>query len=560
MGIATAVVYSEPDRNSMATRMADEAYFIGGSSASQSYLNVDSVLLALSRSQADALHPGYGFLSENADFAQAVADAGKVFIGPSPSAMKVMGDKISARKTAEEAGVQGVPGRSHCVNSAQDVIDFAQEVDWPVAIKAAYGGGGRGMKVINSASEAESGIESTQREALASFGRSEIYLEKYLSWPRHIEAQIAIDKFGNGIFLGERDCSCQRRHQKLLEECPAPGLSPKVRQAMGQAALKIAKHCGYENLGTIEFLYEKDKFYFLEMNTRLQVEHPVTEMTTGLDLVRLQIEIAAGQSIKDKKATFDPNMHSIECRINAEDVSGGLFSPTPGTITQFDTPGGLGIRLDAGYQSGDSLPSFYDNLVAKLISWGPNRQIAIKRMLQALTEIKIQGIKTNIEAHKAILDHKDFQDNNYSTKWVEEKLNFSNISSLETTSPNKQLALQEQQIQAEVNGKLFNVKLWISPNSQLPQAIPAQASKPLSRSSRKHHGSASKTVIAPMQGVITKIAVEVGQSIAQGEIICVLEAMKMENNVLADQNGVVKEILVSVGDSLSNGDTIIIFE
>ena len=407
MGIATVAVYSNLDREALHVRMADEAYALGGETAAESYLNTGAILDAIEKSGADGVHPGYGFFSENTDFARAITDLGVTFIGPPPESIEVMGDKISSRIAAEKAGVAGVPGRSEPLTSPEEVVAFGEEVGWPLAIKAAFGGGGRGMKVVESAETAAEAMESAAREAQAYFGRPEIYVERYLGWPRHVEMQVLADTHGNTLWLGERDCSAQRRHQKLVEESPAPDFPNDIRQAMGAAAVKVSEACGYYNAGTVEFLYQDGEFYFLEMNTRLQVEHPVTEMVTGLDLVAWQIRIASGEELTFGQDDVQRNGHAIEVRINAEDPSGGRFSPSPGTLTKFHAPSGPGVRLDAGYESGDTVSQYYDNLVAKLIVWASDRESARRRMLRALSETQITGIATTIAAHVAILSHAD---------------------------------------------------------------------------------------------------------------------------------------------------------
>ena len=428
MGIDTVAVYSELDREALHVRLADEAYALGGQTAAESYLNTDAILDAIERSGAEAVHPGYGFFSENADFARAITDRGVAFIGPPPEAIEIMGDKISARAAAERVDVNGVPGNTEFLSDASEVEAFGDEHGWPVAIKAAFGGGGRGMKVVSSAADAADALESAQREARSYFGRSECYVERYLTKPRHVEIQVLCDQHGNGAYLGARDCSAQRRHQKLIEEAPAPDMPDEIYHAMGQAAVKVAKGCDYTNAGTVEFLYEDGDFYYLEMNTRLQVEHPVTEMVTGLDLVNLQIRVAAGERLPFSQSDVTLTGHAIEVRINAEDPAGGAFLPSPGRITALTPPSGFGTRWDGGYEAGDEISQYYDNLAGKLICWGVDRPTAIARTLRALREFRIEGVKTTIPADIAILDHPDFAAAAHSTKWVEEVLDLRESS------------------------------------------------------------------------------------------------------------------------------------
>ncbi len=563
MGISTVAVYSELDRDALHVRLADEAYALGGQTAAESYIDADKILDVIKRSGAEAVHPGYGFFSENSDFAKSITDLGVKFIGPLPEAIDVMGDKISARHAAESVGVSGVPGDNTFISDPQQVIDFGAEHGFPVAIKAAYGGGGRGMKVVNSADEAAEAFESAQREALAYFGRDECYLERYLTKPRHVEVQLVADQHGNAVYLGTRDCSAQRRHQKLIEEAPAPGIPEEILTAMGEAAVKVAKGCNYENAGTVEFLYEDGDFFYLEMNTRLQVEHPVTELVTGVDLVELQLRVAAGEPLPFSQEDVEIEGHAIECRINAEAVAGGAFLPSPGKITKMHAPSGFGTRWDGGYETGDEISQYYDNLTGKLCTWGRDRDIAIARMIRALEEMEIEGIETVIPADLAILSHPDFKAVEHSTKWVEEVLDLSGITSAAPVAGEGEddEPKVKRTMDVEVNGKRFEVSLYV-PEGQLASGSGGGA-KP--RPKRKRGGgggggavAGSGQVAVPMQGTIVKVNVEVGDTVSAGDAVVVLEAMKMENNVAADIDGTITEVKVESGQSVSAGEVVIV--
>ncbi|MFM8249207.1 MAG: acetyl-CoA carboxylase biotin carboxylase subunit [Acidimicrobiaceae bacterium] len=560
MGIATVAVYSELDRNALHVRLADEAYALGGQTAAESYLKTSAIIEAIKLSGADAVHPGYGFFSENADFAKTITDMGVTFIGPPPAAIVEMGDKVSSRKAALRGGAPIVPGTTEFLKSANEISQFAKTHGFPVAIKAAYGGGGRGMKVVHDEKSVQEAMESAQRESKAFFGRDEIYVEKYLSWPRHIEIQLVGDTHGNVVWVSSRDCSAQRRHQKLIEEAPAPALPDGVEDAMGAAAVKAAKAVGYFNAGTVEFIYQDEEFFFLEMNTRLQVEHPVSELITGIDLVEWQIRVAAGEKLPmtQKQVLAARRGHAIEVRINAENPTGGKFLPSPGTITKLTTPDGFGVRFDGGYESGDTVSQYYDNLVGKLIVWGKDREAAIARTIRALEETKIEGLHTTIEADLAILRHPDFAETKHSTKWVEEKLDLSNLVSTTGETQQNSDGLVEKCTVVEVNGKRFDVKVWVPPVGGT--APTAQKTRSASRGASQSAGAASGTITAPMQGTVIKVLVTEGQTVAQGDAVLVLEAMKMENQIQADKAGTVSKINCKAGDTVGSGDVLLVIE
>ena len=564
MGIATVAVYSELDRNALHVRLADEAYALGGQTAAESYLNTEAILKAIKDSGADGVHPGYGFFSENPDFARAITAMGVAFIGPPPEAIDEMGDKVSSRKAALRGGAPIVPGTTEFCTSAQEIKDFGKEFGWPVAIKAAFGGGGRGMKVVQSEAEVQDAMDSAQREAKNFFGRDEVYVERYLTWPRHIEVQLVGDKHGNVVWISTRDCSAQRRHQKLIEEAPAPGLPEGVEEAMGAAAVKAAKAVGYYNAGTVEFIYQDGDFFFLEMNTRLQVEHPVSEVITGIDLVEWQIRVASGEPLPmtQEEVRAAQRGAAIEIRINAENPAGGKFLPSPGPITKLVAPDGFGVRFDAGYESGDEISQYYDNLVGKVIVWGKDRPTAIARTIRALKEMVVEGIATTIPADIAILEHPDFAAVTHSTKWVEEVLDLSGIdASPVVPASDDDAPLVQRQTTVEVNGRRFDVKLWVPESAGVAAAGPAK--KKAARSASAAGGGAgggSGKIAVPMQGTIVKVLVEVGQTVEAGQSVVVLEAMKMENQIEADKSGTVKAVNVKPGDTVGAGDVVVVIE
>ena len=558
-GVATVAVYSDVDRDALHVRLADEAYALGGVTAAESYLNTEAILSIIERCDADAVHPGYGFFSENANFARAITERGVTFIGPPPEAIEVMGDKISARLAAERVDVASVPGTTDFITDPSEVLAFGAEHGWPVAVKAAYGGGGRGMKVVADAEGAADAVESARRESLAYFGRDELYMERYLSAPRHIEVQVLADSHGNAVYLGGRDCSAQRRHQKLIEEAPAPDLSDEVRAAMGEAAVAVARGCDYTNAGTVEFLFEDGEFWYLEMNTRLQVEHPVTEMVTGLDLVEQQLRIAAGEALAFTQDDVEIRGHAIEVRINAEDPAGGAFLPSPGRITTLKAPDGFGVRFDTGFEAGDEVSQFYDNLIGKLVVWGADRDTAIRRILRSLGELEVTGVATTTPADVAILEHPDFVAATHSTKWVEETLDLSGVGSAKgagdvDTPPGS----VRHDTTVEVDGHRIEVSMWVPD----PAELGTLGGRPRRSSSGRSTGGGvgNGQVAVPMQGTIVKVVVAVGDAVATGDTVCVLEAMKMENDVVADISGSVTEVKVAVGDSVGSGDVVVVIE
>jgi acetyl-CoA/propionyl-CoA carboxylase biotin carboxyl carrier protein len=565
LDVGTVAVYSELDRDALHVRYADEAYALGGQTAAESYLNTDRILEIIDASGADSVHPGYGFFAENADFARAVADHGVVWIGPPPEAIEIMGDKISSRKAAAAVDVNAVPGTTSPITDVGEIVAFGNEHGWPVAIKAAFGGGGKGLKVCDGPDGAAAAFESASREAQAYFGRPEAYLERYLTKPRHIEMQVFADTHGGAVWLGERDCSTQRRHQKLIEETPAAGLDDTMRRAMGEAAVKVARGCGYVNAGTVEMLVQDGEFWFLEMNTRLQVEHCVTEAVTGLDLVAEQLHVAAGEPLSFGQDDVSVQGHAIECRINAEDPTKG-FLPSPGTITRLRVPTGPGVRWDGGYDEGDAVSQYYDNLIGKLVVWAGDREAARRRALRALRELDVGGVRTTIPAHVALLAHPDFAAGQHSTKWLENEVDQSVFTTtaapaLVPEATHEEAEPVERVVPVEVDGKRFVVKVWMPdvPGAGAPDAVAPRRRRPLSMSGTGGRAG-DGTIAAPMQGTIVKILVAVGDAVDAGQALLVLEAMKMENHINAERDGTVREIRVAAGDTVGTGDVLVVIE
>ncbi|MEX1179055.1 MAG: acetyl-CoA carboxylase biotin carboxylase subunit [Nitriliruptor sp.] len=556
LGVRSVAVYSEIDRDAPHVRHADEAYLLGPAPAAQSYLNQERILEVAREAGVDAIHPGYGFFSENADFARACGDAGFVFVGPGPDAIAKMGDKLSAREVALNAGVPIVPGTEEPTDDPEVAIAFGDEYGYPVAVKAMFGGGGRGMKVVKDAGSMREALEAAQREAQAAFGRGECYLERYLERPRHVEIQVLADTDGTTIHLGERDCSLQRRHQKLVEEAPAAGLSPDVRAKMGEAAVRVAKEMGYVNAGTCEFLLDDDgeTFYFLEMNTRLQVEHPVTELITGRDLAQAQLRIAAGEGIGYGQDDVTLTGHAIEVRINAEEPASG-FVPTPGLITELIAPLGPWVRFDTGAESNYEVPRDYDSMIGKLIVWAEDRDGARARMARALDELVLEGIPTTVPFHKLAMTNEQFAAGKHSTISVENEWDLSSLQPQTPPASGEDADEPSRQVTVEVGGRRLDVKVF----GELAVGGGGGGGKPVGpRRKRGSKGGAaaaasSEDLVAPMQGTVVKYAVEEGATVATGDLVCVLEAMKMENTITAHRDGVVTSLDAAAGDVVESG-------
>jgi acetyl-CoA/propionyl-CoA carboxylase biotin carboxyl carrier protein len=540
-GLESVAVYSDEDRNSIHASIADAAYSLKGITAAQTYLNIEKLIAAAKESGADAVHPGYGFLSENADFAEAVIGAGLIWIGPPPAAIRALGDKVSARKIAAAAGAPLVAGTKDPVSSHEEVVTFAKEHGLPVAIKAAHGGGGRGLKVARTIEEIPELYASAVREAIAGFGRGECFVERYLDKPRHVETQVLVDKHGNAVVVSTRDCSLQRRHQKLVEEAPAPFLSKAQNEELYRASKAIMKEAGYIGAGTCEFLVGLDgTISFLEVNTRLQVEHPVSEEVTGIDLVRQQFRIAEGEAL----GFGDPEIrgHSIEFRINGEDPGRG-FLPAPGQITEWQLPTGPGVRVDAGFKKDDSIGGNFDSLLAKLIVTGSTREEAIQRSRRALAEFKVEGLATALPFHRAILEDDNYTKNfKVYTSYIENEF-VNEIPQYEASSPVIQSHAAPEHIITEVNGHRFEVLV--------------HAPEPVHKRHRARKGASGGVtgdgLLAPMQGTVVKIAVTEGDNVEKGDLVIVLEAMKMEQPLTAHKSGKISKLVAVIGETVASG-------
>ncbi|MEV8513901.1 biotin carboxylase N-terminal domain-containing protein [Dactylosporangium sp. NPDC051484] len=556
-GLGSVAVYADSDRDALHARLADEAYALGGDTAADSYLRMDKLIDAATKAGADAVHPGYGFLSENADFAQAVIDAGLTWIGPAPQAIRDLGDKVTARHIAQRAGAPLVPGTPEPVADAAEIIAFAETYGLPVAIKAAFGGGGRGLKVARTLEEIPALFESATREAVAAFGRGECFVERYLDQPRHVEAQVLADQHGNVIVVGTRDCSLQRRHQKLVEEAPAPFLTDAQRAQIHESAKAICREAGYHGAGTVEYLVGNDgTISFLEVNTRLQVEHPVSEETAGIDLVREQFRVADGEKLRFE-ADPAPRGHAIEFRINGEDP-GRNFLPAPGTVTALTLPTGPGVRVDTGIEAGSVIGGNFDSLLAKVIVVGETREQAIQRARRALDEMVVEGMATALPFHRKVLRDPAFTDEPFRvhTRWIETEWANDVPAFTAPAQPDEEPAGRDT-IVVEVAGKRLEVTLPAGLSTGGLPGSPAQAA-PRKRSASKKQAAAAggDALTSPMQGTIVKIAVAEGDTVAEGDLIVVLEAMKMEQPLNAHKAGVVTGLKATVGEVVPAGAVI----
>ena len=558
MGLRSVAVYSDIDRGALHTIVADEAYHIGPTPASESYLNIEKLVDVARRSGAEAVHPGYGFLAESAAFARAVTEAGLVWIGPHPEAIVAMGSKVESRRIMTRAGVPITPGTEKPVNSPDAVLEVAAEHGFPVAVKASAGGGGKGFAVAHDKTQAEAAYSRASREGEAYFGDGSVYLERYLPAPRHVEIQVFRDKHGNGVHLGERDCSIQRRHQKLVEECPSPALAPETREAMGQAAVAAADAVGYDSAGTVEFLLQRgeagDEFFFLEMNTRVQVEHPVTEEVTGVDIVQTGIRIAAGEPLSFSQSDVSWRGHAIEVRVNAEDPANN-FVPSPGGVVVYEEPGGPGVRVDSSLKGPGAVPESYDPLFAKLIVRGPDRKAALARLRRALAEFRVEGIATTLPFFRAILDDEAFVSGDYTTGFVADRMEGLAIEAAPTAGHEASDERAAREVGVEVDGRLFRVRVFGGEDVGAGRGAPRRSGRTTRRTT-----TAEGAIAAPMQGTIVKMLVGEGQDVAADEAVCLLEAMKMESEVRAQRAGRVLKVLVEAGQTVRPGEPLVVLE
>jgi acetyl-CoA/propionyl-CoA carboxylase biotin carboxyl carrier protein len=585
LGVRTVAVYSDADKHAGHVRYADEAYNVGPARAADSYLDHEAVLEAARKAGADAIHPGYGFLAENAEFAAKVEASEVTWVGPASDAMERLGEKTKARKVMSEAGVPIVPGTTDPVESPEEVHEFGEEYGYPIAIKAEGGGGGRGMKIVHEPDDAEEKLQSAKREGEAYFDNPSVYLERYLEKPRHIEVQILADRHGNVRHLGERDCSLQRRHQKVIEEGPSPALTDDLRERIGEAARRGADAANYYNAGTFEFLVEEEErgdgdllgsdanFYFLEVNTRIQVEHTVTEEITGIDIVKWQLRIAAGDELDFAQDDVEIDGHAIEYRINAENPANEFAPATGGAFETYDPPGGIGVRLDDAIRQGDDLVTDYDSMVAKLIVHGSDREECLARSERALREYTIEGFHTIIPFHRLMISDEAFRAGTHTTKYLDNELDRSRIEAAverwgpgESSSGDEDEEVTEREFTVEVNGKRFQVSLEErgAPAIEVPSGGGGGGRSRPDAATGGDGGAAAAAdgaqVTAEMQGTILSVDVSEGDEVAAGDVVCVLEAMKMENDVVTEAGGTVSQVLVGEGDSVDMGDVLVVVE
>ncbi|MFA9427486.1 acetyl-CoA carboxylase biotin carboxylase subunit [Natronorubrum sp. A-ect3] len=571
LDIATVAVYSDADRDAGHVDYADEAYNVGPAPASESYLDGETIIEVANRAGADAIHPGYGFLAENAAFASQVEDAeGITWVGPSSDAMTALGEKTNARRIMQAADVPVVPGTTDSVESAAEVRELGADFGYPIAIKAEGGGGGRGMKIVHGDDEVEDAFESAKREGEAYFDNDSVYVEKFLEAPKHVEVQILADEHDTALHLGERDCSLQRRHQKVIEEAPSPALDSGLREAIGDAARRGVREADYTNAGTVEFLVEDGEFYFMEVNTRIQVEHTVSEEVTGIDIVREQLRIAAGEELPYTQDDIEIDGHAMEFRINAENPANG-FAPTPGTLSTYDPPGGLGVRIDDAIEKGDVIAGDYDSMIAKLIVRAPTRERCLERSRRALTHFDV-GVETTIPFHRLMLDDETFRAGAHTTNYLDETVSDDDLAAAVerwSTAVDDDGATgsdSTNDLVVEVEGQRFDVAV----TGDIPRAASsnggADAGGSATGSTASSTGSAggqvttSDAVTAEMQGTVLSVNVSPGERVAQGEVVCVLEAMKMENDVVAPAAGTVADVAVTDGDTVDMGDPLVVLE
>ena len=564
MGVGSVAVYSEIDRDAPHVREADEAFLIGPAVPAESYLNIEKIIETAKEAGAEAIHPGYGFLAENADFAKACAEAGIVFIGPPPEAIEAMGSKTRAREIMAEAGVPIVPGATEPAKDVEAAKAQAEDAGYPVACKAAGGGGGKGFRVAMTPDDLEEAFEGAAREGEKFFSDDRVYVERYLEDPRHVEVQVLADSQGNVIHLGERDCSIQRRHQKVIEEAPGPQVDAEMRERIGKIATDAAAAVGYRGAGTVEGMQVGEEYFFLEMNTRVQVEHCVTEMVTGVDIVREQVLVAAGEALSIAQEDVELNGHAIECRINAE-AAHKNFAPAPGGITTYREPAGPGVRVDSGVGAGSEVTPMYDPMVAKLIVWDVDRDHATRRMLRALGEYEIGGLTTLIPFHKTILATEQWARGETCRELMEDKKWLKTTAPVEAAAPVESEEGAEKvarDYKVEVSGKLFDVKVIGDAVAGGAVAPAAGGRKPAKRERKSGAaaGASSEALPSPLQGTVLKVAVEQGAEVSEGDLICVIEAMKMENEIAAHRSGKVEELKVSEGAAVSSGDVLAVIK